>query len=180
MAQAENTPKATFDNQIRTASVAQSQDEKTVETFLLGADQILVGVEDANNQEIIEKIAPDGSTKYKIARNKVEGVEIYNLNKQAHHCWLLIDLETGGRGWYPGSKEVVDIQDAVVYEAADDASSILGTITEIGTYNKLDLVYGATIESTAQVVYCKIQYHDSTIGYVKNNSVKKTYFIDRT
>lgn len=84
MAQVENIPKATFDNQIRTTSSAP--EKKTEETFLFGADQVLVGAENPNEQEIITKTAADGVTKYKTARNKVEGVEIYNLNKQAHHC----------------------------------------------------------------------------------------------
>lgn len=159
---------ATHANQIRTAKQSVS------ETMLFGADKVFVGVENKNETEIAQD---KNGIKYE--RNKIDAVEIYNLNKQAHHCWFLLDLETGGRGWYPGSKEVVDIANATVYAENNDQSTILGESIS-GTYDKLDLLYGTTTDSTGKIVYCKIQFKSNSIGYIKNSSVVKSYFIDRT
>lgn len=155
-------------NQIRTANQSVS------ETVLLGADKVFVGVENKNETEIAQN---ENGIKYE--RNKVEPVEIYNLNKQAHHCWFMLDLETGGRGWYPGAKEVVDITNATIYAENNDQSSVLAEAIS-GTYDKLDLLYGTTTDSTGKIIYCKIQFKDDLIGYLKNSCVTKSYFTDRT
>lgn len=159
---------AKHSNQIRTANKSVS------ETILFGADRVFIGTENKNETEIAQD---ENGIKYE--RNKIEATEIYNLNKQAHHCWFMLDLETGGRGWYPGAKEVVDISNATIYAENTDQSSVLEEGVS-GTYDKLDLLYGTTTDSTGKIVYCKIQFKSNLVGYLKNSYVIKSYFIDRT
>lgn len=70
------------------------------ETFILGANKVVVGVNFGNTE-----IATDPDTGYNYERDVIEGQTVYDLAKQKHRNWLILDLETGQRGWYPGKPE---------------------------------------------------------------------------
>lgn len=86
-------PVAVGDNLIMTGK----HGEPNKETVLLGAERVVVGVATGNK---VIKTNPENGMKYEA--NEVVAKEIYNVSTQCHHCWFVLDLETGGRGWYPG------------------------------------------------------------------------------
>lgn len=102
----------------------------------LDIDRIYVGVENPERQEIVKN--PDTGLNY--SRNAVEAVEVYNLSKQKHSPWFVLDLETGKRGWFPGCEIHGDVieQNIPIYADHSVASEILGTVSN-ATVTILDI-----------------------------------------
>ena len=69
------------------------------ETVLFGAERIDVGV---NTGEEVIKTNPITGENYLTTETAAQ--TIYDLHKQKHKSWFVIDLETGSRGYYPGKK----------------------------------------------------------------------------
>lgn len=70
------------------------------ETVLLGAERVDVGVKTG---ETVIKTDPLTGFNYK--DEEVITKTVYDLSKQKHNNWFVLDLETGSRGWYPGKKD---------------------------------------------------------------------------
>lgn len=59
------------------------------------------------------------------ANSKSEAKEVFNKKKQEHHPWLILDLETGGRTYYPGCKmyATINVDMGMIKSARNDSSS---------------------------------------------------------
>ena len=78
------------------------EDKKVI---ALGLSQVITGVENPNEQEVIQVYSKADGRDMNVGRDKVEAQEIFNIKKQKHSCWFVLDLETGrGRtdSWFPG------------------------------------------------------------------------------
>lgn len=117
----EITTRKVADNELL---MPDADDKKTSkEYFGINILQVNTGIENENKQEIVTTDAG------KIRRNVIEAQEVYNIHTQKHHCWFLLDLETGKKGYYPGcivsGKTNVDID---LYASADESSEVIETI----------------------------------------------------
>ncbi len=62
------------------------------------------------------------------ANSKSEAKEIFNKKKQEHHSWFILDLETGGRTYYPGCKMFANIcvdMGMIKYARNDSSSTVI-------------------------------------------------------
>lgn len=95
----------------------------------LGVQQIIVGVEDSTQREILV----DKATGYNYSRNLVTAQEIYNIRKKKHSPCFMLDLETGQHGWYPGCEIHGDIPEnisAEIKQAPSDTAETLKTVSK--------------------------------------------------
>ena len=99
----------------------------------LGINQVIVGVESqqilSNGQPPQEIITREDG--YRESRNLVEGKEIYNLRNPKHRNWFILDLETGSRGWFPGSKIKGTVAQADLRAGPGDSYTSLGILTNV-------------------------------------------------
>lgn len=138
------------------------------ETVLLGAERVTVGVDTGEKE-----IAKDKLSGYNYERNKIEAKTIYDLSAQRKKCFFVLDLETGTRGWYPGSVRVCDINGYYVpikKEKSDDSETVI-TVSNV-TAKVLDLEY----DDSKQIWY-KL-YYNSNVGYVKNSYISNVRYVD--
>lgn len=61
------------------------------------------------------------------ATSKNEAKEVFNKKKQEHHPWIILDLETGGRTYYPGCTmwATTNVDMAMIKSARNDSSDTL-------------------------------------------------------
>lgn len=137
----------------------------------LDVDKVIVGVENPNRQEILK----DSETGLNYSRNAVEGQEIYNRQTQHRSCWFILDLETGGRGWYPGCVIHGDILDNNIplKSSPDDDSSTLETLSNcMVTVLNVDAVDSEPYDKG----WYKVKYDIE--GYVKEEYVVNLRYED--
>ncbi len=58
-----------------------------------------------NNKKIVAAINLQKAIKGVKKDSQVVGETFYDVATTKHSNWLVIDLETGQRGWYPGKQE---------------------------------------------------------------------------
>jgi hypothetical protein len=163
------TIKKVADNELL---IPSADDKKSVkEYFGIDTPQIITGVENSSKQEIVTTEAG------KIRRNVVEAQEIYNIHTQKHHCWFLLDLETGKRGYYPGcivsGKTNVDIE---LYTSADESSEIIETIPK-DYIIEIQNMYDINDKTPSQEGWYKVRYTPN-IGYIKFGSLSNIAYHD--
>ena len=99
------------------------------EATVLGAQQIIVGVENPDKREI----RTDWDSGYNYSRTAVEPQELYNLHVSKHSPWFILDLETGQHGWYPGCEihgDIIDGTEVPIKEAPNENSATLELISK--------------------------------------------------
>lgn len=99
------------------------------EATVLGAQQIIVGVENPNKREVLT----DWASGYNYSRTAVEPQELYNLHVSKHSPWFILDLETGQHGWYPGCEihgDIIDGTEVPIKEAPNENSATLELISK--------------------------------------------------
>lgn len=83
---------------------------------------------------------------------KVDGQEIYNISTQKHHPWFILDLETGSRGWYPGSLLYCNIIGTVdIKEQPNESSATLFQLTDAA-------VIIISTQSKEQIKHMKLEW----------------------
>ena len=70
-----------------------------------------------------------------LATSPSQAREYYSKKTQFHHPWLILDLETGGRGAYPGCRRFAETTEDTVVMRADvsDLSRVTHVISGKGT-----------------------------------------------
>lgn len=141
------------------------------EYFGLNIDRIITGVENTDRQEILK----DTTTGLNYSRNAVEGQEIYKLSSQKHHPWFVLDLETGSRGWYPGSiiRGTILGKNVEVKDSPAETSSTIGVVStaevELLNIDRID-------QEPYDEGWYKIKYN--IIGYVKKADISSIRYAD--
>lgn len=74
-------------------------------TTVLGADRIYVGEKTGNK---VVKTDPETGLNY--LADEIVAKEVYNVETQKHGPWIMVALETGRRGWFPGSKALAKLR----------------------------------------------------------------------
>jgi len=153
------------DNIIKTGSGLPYEGRETV---LLGAQRVDVGVNSGRTE-----IATDKQSGFKYERDAIEGKTIYNLQTQQHKAFFVLDLETGGRGWYPGAIQIGDITgtDIPIKSDKSETSQTLITVSNV-TVKINDLEY-----DSEQRIWYNVTYNDIT-GYVKNIYISNVRYTD--
>jgi len=149
-----------------------TESKDTVETVLLGAERIDVGVNSGKTE-----IAKDKESGFNYERNAIDGKQIYNLRTQKKSCCFMVDLETG-RGkdtsWYPGAIQITYIVGDDIAIRADKTTSaqIVMTLQNNTKVKILDLEYDDEMN-----VWYKI-FYDEKEGYVRNTYVNGVRYSD--
>lgn len=122
---------------------------------LLGAERVAVGVR--NNM------------------NGVDGKIVYDLSSQQHKNWFVLDFETGGRGWFPGSRTmctvVGDSSSVVNIKADEDLES--ETVAQVYGGTDLEII---TIISPNTIKWYYVKYND-IFGYLQSTYVTNIRYI---
>lgn len=136
------------------------------EHIALGVEQIFVGVENSDTQK---EIRTDSETGFNYARTAVEAQEIYNLKKQKHRNWFILDLETGQHGWFPGCVIRGDITKLSVDLKAEpfETSETLYTFTEKTWVTVLEIE--TPTQEPLNAGWHKVEY--ITTGYVRTSDI---------
>ena len=144
---------------------------KAKEYFGINVPKVFKGVEDTSNQEIVK--TDEGFIK----RNVIESQAVYDIAKQKHHNWFILDLETGKRGYFPGCIIVGNTtEECVLYDK--DTNEEITTIPQNSVVKILNIdtikddppkdgegEYHYIVEWTPDIGYVKrllknIRYHD--------------------
>lgn len=141
-----------------TIIITGKKGEPNKETLMLGASMVSVGAKTGN-----QTIQTDKETGLKYQTDEIQAKVLYKLSEQKRSTWFAIDLETGGRGWYPGciSWGVVEKADVKAYD--DDLSETLITVSD-SQIQILDV-----LDNLPRQWY-KARYND-IVGYVKKSAV---------
>lgn len=144
-------------------------DSLNITTVLLGADKVTVGVPSGK-----KGIKVDPVTGANYLGEIIDSQEVYNIHKQNHSNWFVLDLETGGRGWYPGSKQIVDVivETAYIKSDADDSSE---TLAQVVNNDRLDVIND---EIRNKVRWYVVKFN-GIIGYIKASYVSVVKYVDR-
>ena len=99
-----------------------------------------------------------------------QGKEFYNPQKQAHSPWFLLDLETGGRGKYPGSHlyGVTAFPDVVVLADRNDNAEIIGKVLRKGTRAEI-------IEDCDNIYWYHCAF-DNVTGYLRVENLENIHY----
>ncbi len=146
---------------------------ENVECIGLDVAKIIVGVENPDEREIIT----NPLTGLNEARNRIEAQEIYNFKTKKHGFWFLLDLETGGRGWFPGCIIKGDVlgTDIPIKQAPSDTAETLSYISK-GSVQLLDIE--AIEDDPEPEGWYKVLYDIK--GYIKKDFITNLRYIDPT
>jgi len=147
-----------------------AEQKDTTKTVLFGAEMVDVGINSGNKE-----IATDPDSGWKYERDAIVSKTIYNLQKQKHSCFFILDLETGrgGKSWYPGCIQKGDItaSDVAIKSEMSETSQTLITVSNV-TVRILDLDYDANKNIWYKILYNEIE------GYVRNTYISNTRYTD--
>ena len=140
----------------------------------LDLEKIIVGVENSTEREIIT----NPQTGFNEARNRVEAQEVYNFKTKKHGFWFLLDLETGGRGWFPGCIIKGDTQGDLIplkKEPSDESETLRENLIN-STVQILDI---EAIEDEPETNgWYKVLF--DVEGYIKKEFITKLRYVDPT
>lgn len=104
------------------------------------------------------------------ANSKNEAKEVFNKKKQEHHPWLILDLETGGRTYYPGCKmyATINVDMGMIKSARNDSSS---TVIALGKGIRIQILERFS-QGNPNWYMCKYVNEESIYeGYIRVTSV---------
>ena len=138
----------------------------------LGITKVMVGVEttDKENGELRTEIITNdrGLNERHIA---VESQEIYHLKTQKHHPWFILDLETGSRGWFPGSKIKGDVAQADIKQSPSDDAAIIESLIN-STVEVLDIT--RINQEPVHEGWYKVKFNNE--GYLKKEQISNLHY----
>lgn len=156
-------------NNIKTHPIADNQLRINNKEYIgLGINKVITGIETQdilqNGEKRTEIILNDqGLNERRIA---IEEKEIYKLSSQKHHNWFILDLETGKRGWFPGSKIKGNISQANIMRLPSETSEVIETITN-STVDVLEIT--RINQEPVNEGWYKVKFNNE--GYVKKELV---------
>lgn len=139
------------------------RDQKLI-AATLGLLKVDVGV------DLGHEIEKDG-----IIQALIEAKEIYNVTKPYQQKnWIILDLETGGRGWYPGCVTwgEVNFNLAEIKETGDESSK---TLIKVQLGKKVKIL--SILDKLNNQEWYKVSYNN-IIGYIKHNYISNITYTD--